>query len=74
MNSKATSPTSQLTSKFAIIETVDGLTVAMLERGMTAEETAARHNGVLIDPGPYKTYEDAFDAIADLMEVEDERE
>ncbi len=40
----------------------------------TAEEAAAQNNGVLVDSGPYKTYDDAYDAIVDLMDAQDDRD
>jgi hypothetical protein len=57
--------------EFAIIEIEDGLTIVELEPGQDPEDVAAREGGTLVDPGPYPTYEDALDALADL-EAEDE--
>ncbi len=51
---------------FAIIELEDGLTVVELRAAESPEEAAARERGVLVDPGPYPTYEDACDALAEL--------
>jgi len=56
---------------FAIIELEDGLTVVELESGQDPEAAAAKSGGVLIDPGPYPSYEEALDALADF-EIEDE--
>ena len=61
---------SQMT-EFAIIEVEDGLTIVELEPGENPEDVAAREGGTLVDPGPYPTYEDALDALANL-EGEDE--
>jgi hypothetical protein len=58
---------------FAIIEVNDGLTVAELDPPSTVEEAAARQGGVVVDPGPYKSYDEAYDAILALQE-EDEGE
>ena len=59
---------------FAIIEVEDGLTIAAVDPGTSPEEAALRYHGVLIDPGPYKSYEDAYDALEDLLEERDDRE
>lgn len=56
---------------FAIIEVDVGLTVATIEGGQSAEEAARARWGVLVDPAPYTTYEDACDALCEL-EFEDE--
>ena len=60
---------------FAIIELDDGLTVVGLQTGQTADDIAWREGGVLVDAGPYPTYEDACDALAELEgePEEDER-
>lgn len=58
---------------YCIIETDDGLTVVEHPDGMTAEQTAHQHGGVVIDSGPYTNYDDACDALTALqMELEDE--
>lgn len=57
---------------FAIIELEDGLTVVALEPGQEPEDAAASRGGVLVDPGPYVTYEDACDALAELEGEEQE--
>jgi hypothetical protein len=56
---------------FAIIEVEDGLTVVELKPHESAENAASRENGTLVDPGPYTSYDDATDALAEL-EAEDE--
>ena len=58
---------------FAIIEVADGLTIVELHHDESAEQAAAREKGVLVDPGPYPTYEDACDALTDLEAEEEER-
>lgn len=57
---------------YEIIETDAGLMVAELEPGMLPEDAAVRHGGVVVDPGPYKTYEEAYDAVLALEAEEDE--
>jgi hypothetical protein len=58
---------------FAIIEIDDGLTIATIQPGQTPEEAATGQDGVLVDPGPYATYEDAYEALCELEGEEDER-
>ena len=58
---------------FAIIELDDGLSVAAVRSGQSPEEAAASEHGVLVDPGPYDNYEDAYDALCEL-EGEDQEE
>jgi hypothetical protein len=56
---------------YAIIETDDGLTVAEVPELSSPEETAARHGALLVDPGPYDSYQDALDA---MMLIPDDEE
>ena len=35
---------------------------------------ATARGGILIDPGPYKTFDDAYDAMLALQEEEEEEE
>jgi hypothetical protein len=56
---------------FAIIEVEDGLSIAEVKPGQTPEDVAVKEGGTLVDPGPFPTYEDALDGLADLEE-EDE--
>lgn len=58
--------------QFAIIEVDDGLTVAEFPLGRRPDEVAARRGGTVVDPGPYKTYEDAYDAMLALSAEEDD--
>jgi hypothetical protein len=51
---------------FAIIETEAGLTVAQVTPETDAEETAAISGGTLVDPGPFKSFDDAYDAMLAL--------
>ena len=59
-------------STYIVIENDSGLRVAELEAKETAEEAARKHSGVIVDPGPYHSYEDAYDAL--MLVPEDERE
>jgi hypothetical protein len=51
---------------FAIIETDAGLTVAQVSPETSAEEAAVISSGRLVDPGPYKSFDDAYDAMLAL--------
>lgn len=62
------------TAAFAIAEIDDGLTVVEVQAGETAEEAAVRSRGVLVDPGPYVTYRDAYDALMELDTGEDDED
>jgi hypothetical protein len=57
---------------FTIIELDDGLSIAEVMPGETPEDAAAKEGGTLVDPGPYPSYEDALDALADLEEQDEE--
>ncbi len=57
--------------QFEIIETDEGVVVAEIEPNRTAEETASRQNAVVVDPGPYDTYEEAYDAML-ALKLDDE--
>ena len=59
--------------EFAIIELADGLTVVELEPGQKPKDAAATQGGVLVDPGPYASYEEANDALIELQ-ADDEEE
>ena len=59
---------------YAIIELDDGLSVVTVDPGESPENAAAKERGLLVDPGPYATYEDAYDAITNLEEDEDRRD
>lgn len=58
--------------QYCIIETEDGWTIVEHAEGMTAEETAHRKGGLVIDPGPFDSYEDATDALEALQGELDE--
>jgi hypothetical protein len=58
--------------QFAIIELANGLTVVELQPGQTPEDAAASRGGVLVDPEPYPTYKEAYDALMDLQEEDEE--
>ena len=57
---------------YEIIETDKGLAVAEMHPGVNPDEVAAARGGILIDPGPYRTFEDAYDAMLALQTDEEE--
>jgi hypothetical protein len=58
--------------QYAIIENDAGLTVAEMKAGESPEQTAERAAGLLVDPGPYKSYQDAYDALVAIEDEDDE--
>jgi hypothetical protein len=58
---------------YVIIELDDGLTIVEVKPHQSPEDVALRAGGTLIDPGPYASYDEAVDALADL-ETDDERD
>jgi len=59
---------------FAIIETDAGLAVTEVETASQVEEAAIRQGGVVVDPGPYVTFEDAYDSMLELQREEADEE
>ncbi len=57
---------------YAIVETDVGLTVVGMEPAVSPEEAAARCGAVVVDPGPYPTYEEACDAVLTREEEEED--
>lgn len=55
---------------FSIIETDGGLTVTELEPGALPDDVAVKQGGIVVDPGPYKSYEDAYDAMLAIQAEE----
>lgn len=60
--------------QFAIIETEDGMTVAAIPPALSAEDVARQRAAVVIDPGPYQTYEEAYDALLAFRDADDDEE
>lgn len=60
-------------NQFAIIEVDDGLTVVEVHDFEQPEEAATREGGILVDPGPFETYEQACDAML-LIDWDEEDE
>ena len=61
-------------TRFAVIETDSGIAVAAIPAGATVEDVAAQQGGVVIDPGPFENYEDAYDAMLAIPDEEEERD
>lgn len=59
---------------FAIVETDNGLVVVQYPPGADLEEIARDNSGTLVDPGPFASYEDAYDAILGLEPGADDRD
>lgn len=51
---------------FVIVETDDGFTIGTVSEGNTPEAVARRHNGVLVDPGPYESFQHAQEVVMTL--------
>jgi hypothetical protein len=61
--------------QYELVETNDGLTVVEIPTGCSAEEAAVQQGGLIVDPGPFTSYEDAYEALMALkLEEEDEEE
>jgi len=58
---------------YAIIETDGGLTVAQRTPESTPEDAAAKSGGIVVDPGPYKSFDDAYDAMLALSREDDRK-
>lgn len=61
-------------TQFAIIENDSGLTVVSVASDATAEQAASEQGGLLVDAGPFDSYEDAYDALLAIPDEEEERE
>jgi len=53
---------------YCIIETEDGWTIVDHREDQTAEQAAHDRGGVVVDPGPYTSYEEANDAMISLQQ------
>jgi hypothetical protein len=57
---------------YELIETNEGMSVVEIPTGATAEEAAQQQGGLIVDPGPFTSYEDAYEALMALKLDEDE--
>jgi hypothetical protein len=61
--------------QYELIETDEGMTVIEIPSGMMPEEAAKQQGGLVVDPGPFPSYEDAYEALLALkLDLEDEDE
>lgn len=58
---------------YIVIEIDSGVAVAEVPAGGNPEDVAAAEGGVLVDPGPYNTFEDAQEAMMMVPDDEEER-
>lgn len=57
---------------YCIVETDAGMVVVEIPEGVSAEDAAEREAGVLIEAGPFWSYDDAYDALLNLDCLQDE--
>ena len=57
---------------YEIVETDVGLTVAELEPGMLPEDAAVKAGGVVVDAGPFHSFDEAYDVMISLEDEEEE--
>ena len=60
--------------RYELIETSEGLTVIEIPAGATAEEAARQQDGLVADPGPFTSYEEAYEALMAMKLDDDEEE
>ncbi|REJ66375.1 MAG: hypothetical protein DWQ31_15025 [Planctomycetota bacterium] len=58
---------------YIVVETDSGLSVAEVSDRKSADDVAVESGGVIVDPGPYKSYEAAKDAMLAVPDDEGER-
>jgi hypothetical protein len=58
--------------QYELIETDEGLTIAEICPGISPEEAARQQGGVVLDSGPYESYEDAYVALMALKFSDEE--
>jgi hypothetical protein len=59
---------------YEIIETDGGFTVAERDPNVPPEVVAEQRGGILVDAGPYNTFDEAYDAILALQSEEEEED
>ncbi|NUQ63084.1 MAG: hypothetical protein HUU20_11460 [Pirellulales bacterium] len=59
---------------YAVIEVKKGLTIVPLAPGESAESAASKRHGLVADPGPYRSYLDAYEALLHLSSEDSEEE
>lgn len=61
-------------TNFIIVEVADGLAIVEMTPGQAAEDVAFANNGFLVNEEVYSSYEDANDALANIVIEEDEED
>lgn len=61
-------------TRFAVIETDFGLAVMRIPPNVTVEDVAAEQGGSIVDPGPFDSYDEAYDAMLAVPDEDDERD
>lgn len=57
---------------YIIVETENGQTIINCDEGRSPLEAAEANGGLLVDDGPFATYEDALDALTYLTSSDEE--
>ncbi|MBI1247879.1 hypothetical protein GC197_08510 [bacterium] len=57
--------------RFAIIEVNRTLTIAQVAPGQLPEDTAREERGYLIDPGTYRSYDQAQEVVNRILRLDD---
>jgi hypothetical protein len=52
--------------RYELIETNEGMTVIEIPTGLSADQAALQQGGLVVDPGPFTNYEDAYEALMAL--------
>jgi hypothetical protein len=60
--------------RYELIETNEGLTVIEIPPDNTAEDAARQQGGLVVDPGPFTNYEEAYEALMAMKDEENEEE
>ena len=60
--------------EFVILETEQGLVVAEIKPGERVEDVAVAHGGLVVDAGPFKSHDEAHDALMDMNALAEEDE
>lgn len=61
-------------TRFAVIETDSGLAVMRVPPHATVEDAAAQQGGSIVDPGPFDSYDEAYDAMLAIPDEDDEQD
>lgn len=59
-------------SEYIVIENDDGLLVVGVAKNQTKEQVALANVGVIVDEGPYDTYDEAYDAMLQIPDQIDD--